>query len=230
MKIRSVLRTAACAAVLSWGAGAALAGPVVWNSGSGGNGNSYEVVIDNTVSWDAARSAAQAAGGELATITSQAEQSFVESVLSSSGAPVGSDWFGLREESAEGNYQYVTGETSPFHNWLVGEPNNEGGVETVGAVLWTPDNGDSNGLARRGHWNDEPVSGYPGPGLVNPGENDVFRGGYLIERAAADTGGGGGDDNGGGAPNAVPLPAAVFTFPAAAAFAGVFYRRMSRRG
>ena len=171
MKIRTVLRTAACAALMSCGAGAALAGPVVWNSGSGGNGNSYEVVIDNTVSGDAARNAAHAAGGERATITSQAEQSFVERVLSSSSAPIGSYWFGLREQSAEGNYQYVTGESSPFHNWLAGEPNNAGGVETVGAVLWTPDNGDSNGLARRGHWNDEPASGYPGAGLATPKSN-----------------------------------------------------------
>src|SRR3954454_14686334 len=99
MKIRTVTRAAVGAALLSCGASAALAGPVVWSSGSGGDGNSYEVVINNTVSWDAARSAARAAGGELATITSQAEQSFVESVLSSSAAPIGSYWFGLREQS-----------------------------------------------------------------------------------------------------------------------------------
>ena len=224
MNIRTAFRAAACAALLSTGAGAALAGPVVWDASSGGNGNTYEVVVNDTISWDAARSAAQAAGGDLATITSQAEQSFVESILVSSNAPTGSYWFGLREAGFEGNYQYVSGESSLFRNWMTGEPNNAGGVENVGAVLWTPDGGDPGLLPRRGRWNDEPVSGYPTDGLTLPGQADVFRGGYLVEVAADDNGGGDG-----GTPNAVPLPAAVFTFPAGAAFAGLFYRRMSRR-
>jgi hypothetical protein len=224
MKIRTVLRTTAAAAMLSVGTGAALAGPVVWEAASGGNGNSYEVILDTTVSWEEARSNARGGGGELASIDSQAEQSFVESVLSASNLPVGSYWFGIRETSTEGVYQSVSGTPQTYTNWLPGEPNNAGGVETVGAILWTPDGGDSNGLARRGRWNDEPVSGYPGDGLLTPAESDVFRAGFIVERTAA-TGGG---NDGGGTPNAVPLPAAVFTFPAAAAFAGVFYRRMRR--
>lgn len=221
MNIRTALRASVCAALLSCGAGTAVAGPVVWNTGVGGNGNTYEVVINDDVSWDGARSAARAAGGDLATIGSQAEQSFVESILASAGAPTGSYWFGLRETATEGVYQHVTGETSTFTNWMIGEPNNAGGVENVGAVLWTPDGGDAGLLPRRGRWNDEPASGYPADGLALPAEADVYRGGYIVEIAA--------DDNGGNPPNAIPLPAAVFTFPAAAAFAGVFYRRMSRR-
>ena len=221
MNICTALRAAACAALLSCGAGAAVAAPVVWSTGAGGNGNSYEVVINDDVSWDAARSAAQAAGGDLATITSQAEQSFIEGVLGSANAGTGSYWFGLRETATEGVYQHVSGETSPFTNWMIGEPNNAAGVENVGAVLWTPDGGDAGLLPRRGRWNDEPVAGYPSGGLTLPAEADVYRGGYIVEIAA--------DVNGGNPPNAIPLPAAVFTFPAAAAFAGVFYRRMSRR-
>ena len=226
MKMRTAFRAAVGAALLSCGAGAALAGPVVWDTSAGGNGNTYEVVVNDSLSWDDARSAAQAAGGDLATITSQAEQSFVESILGSASAPTGSYWFGLRETLTEGVYQHVSGESSSFTNWMTGEPNNAAGVENVGAVLWTPDGGDAGLLPRRGRWNDEPVSGYPADGLTLPAEADVYRGGYLVEIAGDDNGGNG---NGGGTPNAVPLPAAVFTFPAAAAFAGVFYRRMNRR-
>jgi len=79
----------AAAAALCLGASAASAAPVVW-SGAGGNGNTYDVILDGGASWDAARAAAQAAGGDLATIDSQEEQSFVESVLRSNNAGTGS--------------------------------------------------------------------------------------------------------------------------------------------
>jgi hypothetical protein len=52
--------------------------PVVWPVDAGGNGHAYELVQAlSTISWAAARSAAQAAGGDLATITSAAENDFI---------------------------------------------------------------------------------------------------------------------------------------------------------
>ena len=217
----------ALAALVAGGLGA-LAAPVVWDSSAGGNGNTYDVIVDNTITWDAAQAAAQAAGGNLATITSQAEQSFIESALASANAATGSYWFGIRETATEGVYQSVTGEAFGFTNWTPGEPNNANTGENVGAVLWTANGGDPATLARRGTWNDEPASGYPAPGLPTPAQPDVLRGGYLLEIAGDDTGGGGGNDDGGG-PRAVPLPAAAYVFPIAAAFAGYFHRRMRRR-
>jgi hypothetical protein len=231
MTPRTLFRTSALAALLSVGAGGAataVAGPVVWDTSAGGNGNSYEVVVDNSIAWDAAQGSAEAGGGYLATINSQAEQDFVQSVLSSSNAPTGSYWFGLRETVVEGNYQNFNGEPLTFSHWYPGEPNNSQGVEQVGALLWTADGGDASLLPRRGAWNDEPLSGYPAAGLTTPLQADVLRGGYLVERTAADTGGDGGGDDG-GTPNAVPLPAAALTFPLGAAFAGVFYRRTRRQ-
>ena len=227
MNKRHVLRRAALTSFLAIGGGAtaAVAGPVTWSTAVGGNGNVYEVIVDDSVSWDAARSAAQAAGGDLATIESQAEQGFIESILSSAAAPQGSYWFGLGETATEGVYQAINGGSQPFTHWLPGEPNNSGGVENVAAVLWSPDAADAGYAARRGFWTDEPVSGYPAAGAPTPGELDVFRGGYLVEHAADDSGGG----DGGGEPNAIPLPAAALTFPLGAAFAGIFYRRMRTR-
>jgi hypothetical protein len=204
----------------------ARAAPVVWDPGAGGNGNSYDVILDNNLSWDAARAAAQSRGGDLVTIDSQAEQSFVESLLSAGNAATGSYWLGLRETATEGVYHDVNGQALGYTHWAVGEPNNSQGIENSGAVLWTTGAADAAALARRGLWNEEPASGYPLPSISVP--PDVTRGGYLLEIAAPDGGGPGTGNDGGG--TAVPLPAAVFAFPPAAAFAGIFYRRMRRAG
>jgi hypothetical protein len=216
-------------AALGVGAGVATvasAAPVTWDTSQGGNGNTYDVILDASASWDAARVAAQAAGGDLVTISSQQEQDFVESVLSANAADTGSYWFGIRE-AAEGVYQHVNGQALGFANWAPNQPDNSQGSESVGAILWATDAdaaADPGMLARRGGWNDAPVSGYPADGLVTP-PADALRAGYLIEIAATDDGGGGGGDDGG---TAVPLPAGVLAFPLGAAFAGIFYRRMRR--
>jgi hypothetical protein len=220
---RAALPAAAVAALLA-GASASAA-PVIWDDGNGGNGNSYEVILDANASWDAARAAAQAAGGDLVTIDSQAEQDFVESVLSSSFADTGSYWLGIRE-AAEGFWQSVSGQSVTFANWVPGQPDNSQGAETVGAIVWANEAdsaADPDMLARRGGWNDAPVSGYPVAGLLNP-PGDALRAGYLVEIAATDDGGG----NGGG--TAIPLPAAVYAFPVGTSVAGLFYRRMRRAG
>jgi hypothetical protein len=228
-------RPAILSAALLLAAPFAAASPVTWNTGDGATGSTYDVIVNNSVSWDAARAAAQASGGDLATIDSAAEQSFVESVLNTNVAATGSYWFGIREAS-EGVWQDVNGKALSYTNWPPGEPDNAASVENVGAILWT--NGtaaDPAQAARKGKWNDAPNSGYPVAGLITP-PLDALRAGFLVEIPGDSTGGGtdgGGTDDGGtdnGGTNAVPLPAAVFTFPAAAGFAGLFYRRMRRAG
>jgi hypothetical protein len=212
----------ASAAALLAAAPPARASPVTWNTGDGGNGNTYDVIVNNTVSWDQARAAAKTSGGDLATIDSAQEQAFVESVLNTNVAGTGSYWFGVREAS-EGVWQDVNGKALSYTNWSPGEPNNNAGVENVGAILWTSGTtADAAAMARKGMWNDEPTSGYPAAGLTNP-PADALRAGFLVEIP------GNGNNNGGGS-NAVPLPAAVFAFPVGAGFAGIFYRRMRRRG
>jgi hypothetical protein len=217
------LAALAAAAALLAAAPLAGASPVTWNTGAGGNGNTYDVIVNNTADWDAARAAARAAGGDLATIDSAQEQAFVEGVLNTNAAATGSYWFGLREAS-EGVWQDVNGKGLGYTNWSPGEPNNNAGLENVGALLWTSGTtADADAMARKGMWNDVPTSGYPAAGLASP-PADALRAGFLVEIP----GDGGGPDDGGS--NAVPLPAAVFAFPVGAAFAGIFYRRMRRRG
>jgi hypothetical protein len=228
----AALSALASAAALLAGAPVASASPVTWNTGDGANGNTYDVIVNNSISWDAARAAAQASGGDLAVIDSAQEQSFVESVLTTNVAATGSYWIGVRE-AAEGVWQDANGKGLAYTNWSPGEPDNAAGVENVAAILWT--NGataDAAQAARKGRWNDAPTSGYPAAGLTNP-PPDALRAGFLVEIPGDDNGGnsGGTDDNGGtdnGGTNAVPLPAAVFAFPVGAGFAGIFYRRMRR--
>jgi len=229
------LAALASAAALFAAAPLAPASPVTWNTGDGANGNTYDVIVNNKVSWDAARAIAQAAAGDLVVINSAQEQVFIESVLSTNAAATGSYWFGIREAS-EGVWQDVTGKNLGYTNWSPGEPDNAAAVENVGAVLWSNDanaSADPAAAARKGKWNDAPTSGYPAAGLTTP-PLDAQSAGFLVEIPGGTNGGsdddnGGGTDDGGGS-NAVPLPAAVFAFPAGAGFTGIFYRRMRRRG
>ena len=218
-----VLGATLATAALLVGSSAASAAPVVW-SGAGGNGNTYDVVLNGGASWDAARAAAQAAGGDLATIDSQPEQDFVESVLRSNNAATGSYWFGIRE-AAEGLYRHVDGRSIDFSHWAPGEPNNAQGVENSGAILWSTDAdgaADPAMLARRGGWNDAPASGYPADGLILP-PRDVLRAGYLLEISG--DGNGNGNGNGGAV---IPLPTAVYALPLGAAAMAYCHRRMRR--
>lgn len=215
----------AAAAAFFGVAAAASAAPVIWGTGAGGNGSTYDVVFDTIGTWDAARQAAGARGGELVVITSPEEQDIVESVLSSSDAPTGSYWFGVRQTAIDGIFRNIDGSELTFENWAAGQPDNSQGAETAGAILWTNDttNGqpsDAAAIARRGGWNDAPFAGYPLAGLITP-PPDALRAGYLIEIAADDKGGGGGETS-------IPLPAAVYAFPAAAGVMSIFYRRMRR--
>jgi hypothetical protein len=180
-----------------------------------GNGHVYEVVLDATSDWPEARAKAQLAGGDLATITSAAEQAFIKELLISEGAPTGSYWFGLRESATPNLFEPVSG-TSSFSSFAPGEPNN-GAVEeeTVGGIYWTASAGDNGGrFLRRGEWNDLPATGFPDAVSGAPLETDLYRAGFIVEVDAA--------------PSPVPIPAAVLIFPGTALVAFAAARRLRR--
>ena len=76
------------------GLGAAQAAPVQWTVASGGNGHWYEAISSPNTSWTAARAAAEARGGYLATITSAAENTFVAALVPDSGSAESPYWLG----------------------------------------------------------------------------------------------------------------------------------------
>ena len=96
-----------------------LATPTTWSY----NGHTYEVVTSQSISWDAARTSAQAkgTGWDLATITSLNEQNFITSLI---GPPNGSlieyyigGWY------TNGAWGWITNEPFVFTYWWAGEPN-----------------------------------------------------------------------------------------------------------
>jgi hypothetical protein len=92
-------------------------------------GHDYMVFFDRGISWSDASSALPA-GYHLATVTSAAEQSFIESLLVGLG---GEFWLGGFQPAGSpepaGNWSWVTGEAWSYTNWFGGEPNNLGGED-----------------------------------------------------------------------------------------------------
>jgi hypothetical protein len=121
------------------------AAPVQWTVASGGNGHWYELVtVRGFRSFGGAKRFAEGlvfkgVQGHLATITSQQEQDFVNSV--NSGFDVA--WLGGSDRRREGVWRWVTGPEAgiPFTytNWVPGEPNNAGGNENGLLGWWAGD-------------------------------------------------------------------------------------------
>src|SRR5579859_1726942 len=89
--------------------------PVVWSPADGGNGHAFEVIAaPNGISWDDARSAAQAMGGDLASITSAAENDFVFSLVDNE-----TYWWQFNSSQAIGPWigGYWTGGSGPTTGW-----------------------------------------------------------------------------------------------------------------
>ncbi len=164
------------------GLGQANAEPTQWAPADGGNGHSYEVILDNQASWDEAKAAADLTGGHLVSIASDAENQFIASLLQEGGFSSGAYWIGLRETETEGDWVWDSGEPLDFTNWGPGEPNNSSGVENRGHLGWTSDDDKithPEAWALRGVWNDLRNEGWlPWPYGWQP---SLERAGYIVE-------------------------------------------------
>ena len=183
---------------------------------SGPGGHSYDVIIDQNATWSQARAAATATGGHLVRINSAAEQAFVEQLLTNANAPAGEYWIGLRRSggirpgaTTAADFGWITGERQNFQHWLAGQPDNNGGNELVGGILWSQP-GDST-FSRRGFWNDLPDN-YRSAASTFP---DLNNGGYIVERGAGAV--------------AVPIPPALFIAPLGMVVAWRARRWVTRR-
>lgn len=119
--------------------------PVQWTVASGGNGHWYDLVLTAST-WTEARDFAAAStfmgmSGYLATITSQAEEDFLGSLVWG-GLNYSNGWIGASDEGSEGTWYWATGPeigqvfykfgaaTQPgYSNWANGQPDNANGFE-----------------------------------------------------------------------------------------------------
>ena len=85
--------------------------------------NTYQVVIDANDPWSQAKTAAQLAGGYLATITSASEQATVETAIAAASPPrAGGFWINLHE-NGECCHIWEDGETTCYGRFYSAEPN-----------------------------------------------------------------------------------------------------------
>lgn len=130
------------------------------------NGHWYKAVsVPAGISWTNAEKAAEAEGGHLATITSQAENEFVSNLCSAqnlwvfwSGSYFG-PWLGgkapVNRSNATDGWQWVTVEQWLFTKWRPGEPSNGGRNENCLQYARTPSEKAPYG------WNDVKETGEP---------------------------------------------------------------------
>ncbi len=120
--------------------GIAIASPIQWEAGLGGNGHWYEYVQTTGLAWSEAGDAAasstwQGQQGYLATITSADENAWISQNILGSYAESFRLWLGGYQDTAAPDYSepaggwlWVTGEAWSYTNWGVSssvtEPNN----------------------------------------------------------------------------------------------------------
>ncbi len=134
--MRKSIKLAAIAAVL-------LAPGVTGANASAIFGSSeYDVIAAEGITWTAANTAANAAGWHLAAIGGAAENTFVESLLSTAHASRSHYWIGATDLAVEGTWVWVDGTPFTFTDWWSGEPNNVGNEDYLaydlrsGAWAW----------------------------------------------------------------------------------------------
>lgn len=153
-------------------AGQVHATPVQWTLADGGNDHWYNLIDSPNTSWSDANTSANALSfnnldGHLATITSDAENSFIFNILQINNRPV---WLGgFQDEDAQeplADWEWVTGEAWTFTNWAAGEPNNStwANEDALAFAFWRAD----------GTWNDAPTEW-----------KHYASGGYVVEYESA---------------------------------------------
>jgi hypothetical protein len=145
--------------------------PVQWRTSDGGNGSWYRIVNrsgQGAIDWSQSRASAQAIGGDLAVLSTAAENAAFVSLTR--GQIRGNPWIGLYQDRSSpdfaepaGGWRWVNGEPLSWTNWSIGEPNNVGSEDW--AVIWLDD-------GPEGRWNDYQPTVPQGPD------------GYVIEWSA----------------------------------------------
>ncbi len=136
--------------------------PVEWKVGDGGNGHWYQVINlsgQGKIYWNASRSRAIEAGGDLACFESAAETNAFLKLTS--GQTRGNPWMGLYQDrkasdytEPAGGWRWTSGASLAWTNWASGEPNDAEGEDW--ANMWID-------FGPVGTWNDYKPTDPQGP-------------------------------------------------------------------
>ena len=136
-----------------------------WSVASGGNGHSY-ALTPSGMDWVQAEAFAVSQGGHLASITSTAEQTFLNATFLTGAEATKPFWIGLTDQAVEGTFVWTTGEPFTFTNWEPTQPDNFTGADNYAAMNFAFAAG--RGGAVQGGWDDLPNVGFNEGGLTPP--------------------------------------------------------------
>ncbi|MGF1488091.1 MAG: lectin-like protein [Prochloraceae cyanobacterium] len=136
--------------------------------------NSLYTVVPAGGNWNTAENNAIALGGNLVSISDAAENSFVQSIITSQN--LGRVWIGASDQLTEWNYTWSDGTAFTYTNWAPGEPNNDGGNEDFAEMF------------SNGQWNDNSIGNpfAPTTGIaeinlgLNPANPAIFNGSLYV--------------------------------------------------
>lgn len=109
--------------------------------------NKYQV-INESMTWHEAKEYCEKLGGHLVTITSQEEQSFINSLLNEDKNLY---WIGL--VSNNNNWEWITGEDYKYTNWAKDEPNDDFNETEKVVQIYAKDHNNF----YKGEWNDSRI-------------------------------------------------------------------------
>ena len=151
--------------------------------GSFNNVTYLAVLAPSGITWSAAEASAVAMGGQLASITSAAQNQFLYSLVSAepslwaweggipNGAGIGPWLGGYRQPSNPmGSFQWIDGAPFTYSNWAVGEPNDYGGNENYVEYY------SNNRSLMNNTWND-----YPNDTTGDPYHSGPNPHGFVVE-------------------------------------------------
>ena len=142
------------------------------------NGHVYVAALTwHGVDWDEGQRLAESIGGNLVSITSKRENEFVYQLVREderfwSMDGIGSAWIGpvigIRQapnsNEPAGGWRWASGERVTYKNWMPGQPNNWGGIESFAAFMISASERERNNPPRTSRlWGD--ISG-PMRGIV----------------------------------------------------------------
>ncbi|MFK8185231.1 MAG: lectin-like protein [Phormidesmis sp.] len=92
------------------------------------NGSRY-VLLDDSLTWEAAQAQAQQLGGNLVTINNAEEEQWLNETFGNEKL-----WIGISDKDQEGVFTWASGEAVTYLNWAAGEPNDWQGTQDFGLM------------------------------------------------------------------------------------------------